>query len=165
MEVASPGIKILLNNGDGSFRSGGGAVLDSEDHRSIAVSDFNGDGRADLAVSHAAGEVSVLLGDGQGGFRKMHVSSAAGIPQALVAGEFNGDGFKDVAVISRPDTVRVLLGWDDGSFQATWDYELGPGWGPFNVGTDRTTVAVGEFNRDGIEDLAVISSVRPFVRR
>src|SRR3989442_4059207 len=51
--------------------------------RSVAVGDFNGDGRLDLAVTNASsydvpGTVSVLLGNGDGSFQPA-LSFAAGI--------------------------------------------------------------------------------------
>jgi hypothetical protein len=153
----------LLSNGDGTFTRGGPATIRRERHAGLAVADFNGDGNADLAVSHLGNEVSMLLGNGEGGFRKVAIGSAVENPQALAVGDFNSDGVKDLAVISLPDKVAVLLGWGDGTFrQVTWNYEFEPGPGPPS-GTNRTSVALGEFNRDGIQDLAVITDGLPFV--
>ena len=82
--------------------------------RAIAVGDFNGDGRVDLAVA-GAGVVSVLLGNGDGTFQPP-VNYAAGINEAraLVAGDFNGDGRVDLAVagnnVTGAGVVSVLLG-------------------------------------------------------
>src|SRR5262249_31051746 len=67
-------------------------------------------------------------------------------------GEFNGDGRKDIAVTSSGE-VSILLGWGDGTFQGTWNYDLGRG-STFSA-LQAPTVAVGEFNGDGISDLAV----------
>src|SRR5438445_3188752 len=71
--------------------------------RSVAVGDFNGDGRLDLAVTNASsydvpGTVSVLLGNGDGTFQSA-LSFAAGTDAASVAvGDLNGDGRPDLAV-------------------------------------------------------------------
>src|SRR4051794_19927794 len=61
--------------------------------QSVAMADFNGDGKQDLAVADINGnQLSVLLGSGGGGF-----SPAAGSPIAIIrpyfvaAGDFNGD--------------------------------------------------------------------------
>ena len=61
---------MLLGNGDGTFqaaadlrRRDGGAIA-------VAVGDFNGDGKLDLAVAnHGSNTVSVLLGNGDGTFQ------------------------------------------------------------------------------------------------
>lgn len=64
----SGNVNILLGNGDGTFRDGahypGGNVPVS-----IAVADFRGDHKLDLAIADAEGIVSVLLGNGDGTFR------------------------------------------------------------------------------------------------
>jgi hypothetical protein len=122
---------------------------------SVAVGDFNGDGKLDLAVDNAGspGTVSVLLGKGDGTFQAP-INSAAGIPShSMVVGDFNGDGKLDLA-LSAGDSgvVSVLLGNGDGTFQAPVHYD---------AGTDPTIkvpvmwVAAGDFNRDGKLDLVV----------
>jgi hypothetical protein len=66
-------------------------------------------------------------------------------------GDFNGDGILDVAATNvYSSDVSVLLGKGDGTFQAAVNYVVGPlvwGSGP--------TIAVRDFNGDGIPDLAV----------
>ena len=81
---------------------------------------MNGDGKPDLVVTNQGNTVSVLLGDGQGGFgaptsyttgyasRRRTVSAAADV---------NGDGKPDIVVANRTDgTVSVLLNNGDGTF-------------------------------------------------
>src|SRR5262249_30447336 len=64
---------------------------------SIGLVDFNGDGRKDLAVTNlAANTVSVMLGDGFGGFGA-HVDYVTGSqPRALAIADLNGDGKPDL---------------------------------------------------------------------
>lgn len=60
---------------------------------SIAVGDFNRDGVPDLAVGDEnLGEISVLLGNGDGTFQPAMSFAAGGIPRSLAVGDFNGDG-------------------------------------------------------------------------
>lgn len=113
-----------------------------------AVGDFNGDGKLDLAVADQnTGNVSVLLGNGNGTFQP-HVDYATGrTPLSVVVGDFNRDGKLDLAVTNESDnTVSVLLGNGDGTFQAAVRY--GTGSSPY-------AVAVGDFNSDGKLDLVV----------
>ena len=65
-------LRILLNDGAGGFTAGGAIALNANSGR-LAIGDFNGDGRADVAASFAsttafADHVTVMLGNGSGGF-------------------------------------------------------------------------------------------------
>src|SRR2546425_96128 len=67
--------------------------------KSVAVGDFNGDGKLDLAVAnYDSTTVSVLLGNGDGTFQTAQNFGAGGSPAFVAAGDFNGDGKLDLAV-------------------------------------------------------------------
>jgi photosystem II stability/assembly factor-like uncharacterized protein len=124
--------------------------------RSAAVADFNGDGVADLATGNAGSDsVSVLLGNGDGTFRLPQVLAAGRVPWSVAAADFNGDRAPDLAVANSgtfndpANTVSVLLANGDGTFQAPQS---------FAVGTRPLCVVAGDFNRDGIPDLATANS-------
>src|SRR5437667_368437 len=140
-------VSVLLGKGDGSFRA---AVNYSAGMRpfSIAVSDFNGDGKPDLAVANfISGDVSVLLGKGDGTFQAA-VNYVAGVYRvAAVVSDFNSDGGPDMVVANEEsDNVSVMLGKGDGTFQSAVNYCAGAG---------PRSVAVGDFNKDGKTDLIV----------
>jgi hypothetical protein len=65
-------------------------------------------------------------------------------------GDLNGDGIADLAVTNfLSNDVSVLLGNGDGTFQAAVNYVVGPSAAP------PLCLAVADFNRDGLPDLAV----------
>ena len=117
------------------------------DPRSVAVGDFNGDGRPDLVTANAgSNNVSVLLGDGSGGFTATDFPVGTD-PQWVAVGDFNGDGRPDLVTANAGSgNVSVLLGNGSGGFGAPTN---------FPVGIAPNSVAVGEFNGDGWADLAV----------
>jgi Bacterial Ig-like domain (group 3)/MBG domain (YGX type)/FG-GAP-like repeat len=118
-----------------------------------AVGDFNGDGIPDLAVPNPASNyISILLGDGKGGFAPELPVAADGTPLGVAVGDFNGDGIPDLAVANfDPDTVSILLGNGNGTFREAAG-------APIAIGTNPDFVAVGDFNSDGIADIAVTNS-------
>jgi FG-GAP-like repeat/FG-GAP repeat len=121
---------------------------------SVAVGDFNGDGKQDLAVAGngSSNNVAIFLGNGAGSFGVATNFSAGVFPSSLVVGDFNGDGKQDLAVVNtgsgnNDSSVSILLGDGAGSFSAATNYPLGG-----------RKAAVGDFNGDGIQDLAVTTS-------
>ena len=116
---------------------------------SVAVGDFNGDGKQDLATANhdSPGSVSILLGDGAGGFGPATNFSVGNGPTSVTVGDFNGDGNQDLAIANDiTNDVSILLG--DGA----------EGFGPatnFGAGTTPASVAVGDFNGDGKQDIVV----------
>ena len=62
--------------------------------------DFNGDGKLDIAVANSgSGNVSILLGNGDGTFQAAVNSDAGAGPQEIAIGDFNGDHKLDLAVL------------------------------------------------------------------
>jgi hypothetical protein len=115
---------------------------------SVAIGDFNGDGKLDLAVvNQADNTVSILLGKQDGTFaRKVDYATGAG-PVSVATGDFNRDRKLDLAVVnSSDDTVSILRGNGDGTFapQATFLTAVNP-----------QMVIVRDINADGKLDLAI----------
>src|SRR5262249_39062652 len=79
---------------------------------SVAVGDFNGDGKQDLAVANRVSDnVSILLGDGAGSFSGPTNFGAGSGPYSVAVGDFNGDGKQDLAVANYfSNNVSILLG-------------------------------------------------------
>jgi hypothetical protein len=142
-------VSVLLGNGDGTlqaprtFAVGSGA-------ESVAIGDFNNDGRLDFAVNNSAsGSVSIFMNSGGGNFSSS-TTLVGSTTSTVAAGDFNGDGVTDLAV---PGTffngntgfslIKVFTGQTGGTLQAGPTYALGLA---FPV--------VGDFNGDGRTDLA-----------
>jgi uncharacterized repeat protein (TIGR01451 family) len=144
-------IAVLLGNGDGTFLAPVNYTVGSEPI-SIAVGDFNHDGKLDLAVANDNGSnVSILLGNGDGTFQPAVNYSTPFNPVSVAMGDFNGDGKLDLVTANNPgDDVSVLLGNGDGTFQPAVNY---------SAGSRPNSVAIGDFNGDdGRLDLAVADS-------
>jgi len=111
---------------------------------SVAVGDFNGDGKPDFVVADSG--ISVLPGNGDGTFGTP-VNSALGTnPLVLATGDFNEDGLLDVAAMYAAGSVTIMPGNGDGTFQTGSTY---------NAGTSPTGITVADWNGDGAPDLAV----------
>jgi CSLREA domain-containing protein len=115
---------------------------------SVAVGDFNNDGRADLALTDQnSSSVSVLLGDGAGSFAAANSFNVGADPLSVAAADFNGDGNQDLATANRnSNTISVLLGDGAGGFSAATN---------FNTGTSPDSIVAADFNNDGRVDLVV----------
>ena len=121
-----------------------------QDPASVAVGDFNGDSHLDLVAANASsGTVSVLLGDGTGGFGAATDFDVGVFAFAVAVGDFNGDTHPDLAVasfnFSPPTGVWVLLGDGTGGFGAA---------SLVASGSAPSMIAVGDFNGDSDLDLA-----------
>ena len=163
-------ISILLGDGKGGFTPapnspiteiGGTPPCETilyQSNCAIVVGDFNDDGHADLAFTNPIDDTVVILeGNGTGLFTPFSDSpiSVYSFPEALKIGDFNNDGIQDLAVANAYDgangTISILLGDGEGGFTA-------PG-APISAGITSFPffLAVGDFNRDGNADLAVVN--------
>jgi hypothetical protein len=145
-----------LNDKKGGFLSPGVSfVVGKMPYQKLRAADLNKDGKADIVTTNfEGGNVSVLLGDGKGGFREAPGSpfDSNKQPFAIAIGDLNGDGNPDLAVghysgqitDTSGDRMTILLGTGDGTFKQAWS-KLVPGKAP-------TRVAIGDVNGDKIAD-------------
>jgi hypothetical protein len=155
------GMTVLLGNGDGTFTTAGqydspatpgGGTVNPE---FVTTADLRGNGITDVIVSDYDHNLNVFLGNGDGTFGQALGVDTGEYPRAVAVADVNGDGVPDLVVdnigntnVTPPEagSVAVLLGNGDGTFQAPTQYT------PFNF---PGWVAVGDFNGDGLSDLAV----------
>ncbi len=142
----------------------------------IAAGDFDADGNADIVVGRTDGRVHFLKGNGDGTFAvpvqfawKLETFNA----WSFAAGDLNGDGKLDVVFSANAagadaggvtrvadGDVRVLLGIGNGTFATTNNYlrsgiTFNAGTLLADVGTDAGSLAVGDVDGDGDQDIVV----------
>lgn len=155
----SDDISVLLGDGLGGFNEAPDSPFsvgaNGASTRSIDFGDFDEDGNIDLATSSARdGQVSILLGDGVGGFAQAADSpfTVSTFPQSLNVGDLDSDGLADLLVI---DTVASSLGILRGDGDGGLSESAGS---PIRFGVNPLDVEIADFDEDGENDLAIVSS-------
>ncbi len=150
LDFATSGNLISLGNGDGTFRSPTPimATPPSGGFSNVAAGDINGDGWPDLVLTSSASpvyvNVTILLNNRHGGFTQIPSNFGEFIDQAFLV-DLNGDGKLDLVLGSAVEGGdAIYLGDGKGKFTSS-GVVLG----------DYGSTTVGEFNGDGIPDLAV----------
>ena len=152
-----PAVFILLGNGDGTFTLKT-TLTGFTTPNAIALGDFNGDGKLDMAVSQSqpgtatASSVLLFLGNGDGTVQVPTTTTLTGVNNAtfMATADFNKDNHLDLVFADlNVNLVAVLLGNGNGTFQAVRTFPIA--FGGFDV-------AVGDFNGDGIPDIAATTT-------
>ncbi|MCJ8052548.1 FG-GAP-like repeat-containing protein [Shinella curvata] len=148
-------ITVLLGDGQGGFQSvTTNASISSRAPGSVTLADMNGDGKLDIVTSGNAppfGSVSVLLGDGAGGFSAAtYYSMGSRLTGTVTVADVNGDGKLDALTTNiGTSTISVLLGNGNGGFTSATD---------ISVGANPASLAVADLNGDGKLDLVTANA-------
>ncbi|APR88415.1 Putative aggregation factor core protein MAFp3, isoform C [Minicystis rosea] len=142
------GVTVLLGKGDGSFGEPLSFATKSVP-ASIAVGDFDRDGKLDVAVAGGSGgQVAVLLGKGDGSFGAATTYATLPWKSMLATGDVDGNGKLDLLVANVTGEVVTLFGNGDGTFRSGPTKRLSQ-W--LHV----LAIAAGDFDGDGKLDLAI----------
>ena len=155
-------IYLYAGNGNGTFKAPNIIQLpNGSGPAALAAADFNGDGHIDLVVANeGSATISVFLGNGDGTFGARTDYAVGNSPVWVATGDFNGDSVLDLAVANKADnTVSILFGnvntsnttstIGNGTFAAQTIYP---------AGSSPSSIAVADYNIDGLPDLAVAAA-------
>ncbi|WLQ13235.1 FG-GAP-like repeat-containing protein [Hahella aquimaris] len=155
-------LHVWISNGDGTFsvKTGfpnSGYGLEANDYN-FKVGDFNGDGRSDLIHFVNRDYTHTWLSNGDGTFNiqeKFYPQPGYGVDANnynYIVGDFNGDGNTDLVHLVNKDYVRVWTSSGDGRFVIEDAFDPGD----YNISSNNYMFLFGDFNADGVDDLAHI---------
>jgi FG-GAP-like repeat/RTX calcium-binding nonapeptide repeat (4 copies) len=174
-------VNVLLNDGGGHFQSAIAYATGLSGPSGVAIGDFNGDGKADLAVTASTNAASVLLNNGNGTFGPAILYATNYPADSVAVGDFNRDGKADLAMgIENSFYLYTVYDWwyeysydvyetdvgmgflegnGDGTFAAETDVFTNSYQSNFSPVSDPVAaLAVGDFEHDGFPDIAGIES-------
>ncbi len=145
-------IRVLHNDGSGTYPDQEFIIYPMPSGNKPSPSegaDFNHDGFIDLAVSHVlSDDVSVLMGDGQGGFLPEVGYTAQQAVRGLAIIDFEADGFADIVTANRSaSSITLLHNNGEGIFEESNSID--------GMSNGETAIAVADANEDGIMDIFV----------
>ena len=151
---SSSSIRLFIGNGDGTFQKSK-RIAEKLVPLAIIASDMNSDEKADLVFASGKGDnLYMMYSKGNGKFEKPIPFSGGGGPFALTANHFSPDQLKDIAVAnSRSSSFSLVIRNVNGNFKyPTRDYVI--------EGGTPLAITSGDFNHNGMSDIAVASNAK-----
>ena len=151
-------VYVLLGDGKGRFDDAPGSPIKvASSVRKVALGDVNRDGILDVAAAeHDSYGLTLLLGDGKGGFQPApgspFQSASGGRPHThdIAIADVDGNGAPDLLSTNANDgTISVLLGDGRGAFRPAPGSPARAARHPYDA------IAVADFDADGRVDLAI----------
>lgn len=150
------GLAVWLGNGNGTFQA---PVVypTTNPNMDVAVGNFFGDGRVDVAVAETDGLIELFRNEGNGTFvADGSITVPSGEYVTLAAGDLNGTGVSDLAVgdwQSSGNAYSVYVLWNNGKGSFT-QQELSDSY-------VQPTVGISRLNGDGMMDIIVGYTCNP----
>ena len=149
------GNKVLLGNGDGTFRGSPFGAIPGNSLGVATVGAFESGSASGVALLSDQG-VHIFSYDGKGKLSVAHTYPLQDPATGIVSGDFNGDGKIDLVILGSIASTQtwsysVLLGNGDGSFQSPVRY-------PQSSGLNPDSIIAADFNNDGKLDFAAANS-------
>lgn len=164
------GFTVSLGKGDGTFKLPNfhSAPISSRVRDPLVLGDFNNDGKMDVALLCApAPKIATFLGKGDGTFQSPIISTIS-LPanwgfslSGAQAADFNADGKIDLAAwawdnsTQQSSAMYVIQGDGTGRFTSPHQALAGPA----NTPSTDFEISVGDYDSDGITDIAATSLV------
>ncbi|MES2763033.1 MAG: FG-GAP-like repeat-containing protein [Bacteroidota bacterium] len=152
-------VAVFYGNGSGSFSGPTYFNLNAFFPAHIISEDLNSDGYNDIitvnngtTISNTIGNISVLLGNGSGGFLNAAVYQIGPYATSIVAKDFNNDGFIDIACsrqVVGNGLFSIVKGNGAGGFSNYISF------GGYSSSVMSTGILAADFNSDSKMDIAV----------
>jgi hypothetical protein len=149
-------IVVFPGNGDGTFRTPSAQATVTSTPDSVALADFDGDGKLDLLIGYAPGTASVIPGDGDGTFdlnaeTPIYSGSRKANGVTVRVADLDQDGKLDALVLDYLAGVFTVVLNDAGTISAGTKHS-------YTLASGLCDVAVGDLNGDGIPDVVLVSN-------